>query len=319
MRIYSLLIFLSASAAFFLQGAIDADGKKIPAKGLSSINRNTAEAVVGFLSDDCLCGREAGTPDSRVAACFLASMLKDAGIAPMYGGFFQEFQIKKDTACVMMQNVLGIIPGRNPDEYVVVGAHYDHLGTDLALEGDRIYNGADDNASGVSAVMQIARAFVAEGKRPMRNVVIAFWDGEEKGLLGSRHFMDNFCCPERVAGYVNFDMIGRNSNPDRPMQVTYFYTAAFPEFGEWLRNDIRKYGLELDPDYNAWDNPVGGSDNASFALKGIPIIWYHTGGHPDYHKPGDHADKLNWDKVIEITKASFLNAWNLANMDLKRR
>ena len=77
--------------------------------------------------------------------------------------------------------------------------------------------------------------------------------------------------------------------------------------------DIKKYNLKLAPDYRPWDNPIGGSDNGSFAKAGVPIIWYHTDGHPDYHQPSDHADKLNWEKVVEITKASFLNAWNLAN------
>ena len=77
--------------------------------------------------------------------------------------------------------------------------------------------------------------------------------------------------------------------------------------------DIRKYGLQLEPDYRAWENPIGGSDNGSFAKVGIPIIWYHTDGHPDYHQPSDHADRLNWDKIVEITKASFLNMWKMAN------
>ena len=95
-----------------------------------------------------------------------------------------------------LNNVLGMIEGKNPDEIVIVGAHYDHLGTDLFLAGDRIYNGADDNASGVSAVLQIARAFLATGKQPERTVIFAFWDGEEKGLLGSRAFVDRF--PETV-------------------------------------------------------------------------------------------------------------------------
>ncbi len=106
-------------------------------------------------------------------------------------------------------------------------------------------------------------------------------------------------------GYLNFDMIGRNNKPQQPKQVVYFYTAAHPVFGDWLKEDIRKYGLQLEPDYRAWENPIGGSDNGSFAKVGIPIIWYHTDGHPDYHQPSDHADRLNWDKVVEITKASF--------------
>ena len=212
-----------------------------------------------------------------------------------------------------MRNVLAMIPGKNTKEYVIVGAHFDHLGIDPALDGDQIYNGADDNASGVSAVLQIARAFLASGQQPERNVIFAFWDGEEKGLLGSKYFVQTCPFVSQIKGYLNFDMIGRNNKPEQPKHVVYFYTAAHPSFGDWLKKDIKKYGLQLEPDYRAWDNPVGGSDNGTFAKAGIPIIWYHTDGHPDYHQPSDHADRLNWDKIVEITKASFLNMWKMAN------
>lgn len=306
-------------------------------KGLNSINRVSAEAIVGFLSDDELQGREAGTSGSRIAARYLAASLKDAGIIPLYGdSYFQSFEayakerqqkgarwqvhpdsishLKKETYRVLhMANVLGIIPGEKTDEYVIVGAHFDHLGIDETLANDQIYNGADDNASGVSAVLQIARAFKESGKKPMRNVIIAFWDGEEKGLLGSRYFVHNCDFIDDVKGYLNFDMIGRNNKPDCPNHVVYFYTASHPAFGQWLKDDIVRYGLRLEPDYRSWDCPVGGSDNASFALLDIPIIWYHTDGHPDYHQPSDHAERLNWEKIVDITKASFLNVWSLAN------
>ncbi|MGL5272632.1 MAG: M28 family metallopeptidase, partial [Phocaeicola sp.] len=188
-----------------------------------------------------------------------------------------------------------------------------HLGIDPMLAGDKIYNGADDNASGVSAVLQIAKAFLATGEQPERTVIFAFWDGEEKGLLGSKYFVQSFPGIKKVKGYLNFDMIGRNNNDANPTHVVYFYTEANPSFGEWLKNDIKKYNLNLTPNYRPWDKPVGGSDNASFALLDIPIIWYHTDGHADYHMPSDHSDKINWDKVVNITKASFLNLWNLAN------
>ena len=207
-----------------------------------------------------------------------------------------------------------MIPGKKTDEYVVVGAHYDHVGKDLTLEGDQIYNGADDNASGTSAALQIAKAFVESGVQPERNVIIAFWDGEELGELGSKYFVQT--CPfiGQVKGYLNFDMIGRNNKPDHPSYVVYFYTQAHPAFEQWLRGDIQKYHFNLDPNYRAWDKPIGGSDNGSFAVKDIPIIWYHTDGHPDYHQPGDEASKINYPKVVDITRAAFLNAWNLANM-----
>ena len=327
MKDFLLLAFLFAGNVILAQSSLE--------KGLNTINRSSAEATVNFLAGDELQGREAGFHGSRVSSEYIASLLQWMGIPPLADNYFQPFEacrkerqkkgrweVHPDSIAKLrqevhrklsMRNVLGMIPGKNTEEYVIVGAHFDHLGVDPALEGDRIYNGADDNASGVSAVLQIARAFVASGQQPERNVIFAFWDGEEKGLLGSEYFVQT--CPflSQIKGYLNFDMIGRNNKPQQPKQVVYFYTAAHPAFGDWLKEDIGKYGLQLEPDYRAWEHPVGGSDNGSFAKAGIPIIWYHTDGHPDYHQPSDHADRLNWDKIVEITKASFLNMWKLAN------
>ena len=306
-------------------------------KGLQSINQDKAEAIVEFLADDELLGREAGQPGSRIVARYLASELKEAGIAPLPGttAYYQPFeacaverqqkgrwQVHPDSLARLKQgthrslklnNILGWIPGERTDEYVIIGAHFDHIGYDPTLAGDQIYNGADDNASGVSAALQIARAFAASGKKPLRNVIFAFWDGEEKGLLGSKYFVQTCPFVKQIKGYLNFDMIGRNNKPDRPRHVVYFYTESHPAFGQWLKDDIKEYSLKLEPDYRAWDRPIGGSDNGSFALQEIPIIWYHTDGHPDYHQPGDHAERINWEKLTDITRAAFLNMWNLAN------
>ena len=326
-RDYLLLALLLVGNITFAQSPIE--------RALNTINRSSAEATINFLASDELQGREAGFHGSRVTSEYIVSLLQWMGVSPLADSYFQPFdayrkerqkkgrlEVHPDSIAKLkqevhqklsMRNVLGMIPGKNTKEYVIVGAHFDHIGIDPALDGDQIYNGADDNASGVSAVLQIARAFLASGQQPERNVIFAFWDGEEKGLLGSKYFVQT--CPflSQIKGYLNFDMIGRNNKPQQPKQVVYFYTAAHSVFGDWLKEDIRKYGLQLEPDYRAWENPIGGSDNGSFAKVGIPIIWYHTDGHPDYHQPSDHADRLNWDKIVEITKASFLNMWKMAN------
>lgn len=313
----------------------NAMAQKAMEKGLATINRATAEAHIRFLAADELRGRYAGTAEGRVAANYIASQLQQMGVAPLLESYFQPFD-----ACCMetrqgfrwethpdsvarltdvaylrcsMRNVLGVIPGRRTDEYVVIGAHYDHIGIAHGQKADSICNGADDNASGVSAVLQLARAFVASGVQPERTVVFAFWDGEELGLLGSKYFVRCHDKGKKLCAYLNYDMIGRNHFPDRPWHVVYFYTESHPAFGDWLRTAIKKFGLRLEPDYRPWDKPVGGSDNASFALIDVPVIWYHTDGHPDYHRPGDHAERINWEKVVDITKASFLNAWRMAN------
>lgn len=323
------LIALSLCLNFVLQAQAPKE------QGLQCINKQTAEAHISFLADDELEGREAGFQGGRIAGNYIVSTLKQLGISPLNDSYFQpfevynrerqkrqRFQVDPDSIAVIkngvhqrlaMRNVLGKIEGKNKDEYVIVGAHYDHLGFDPMLDGDQIYNGADDNASGVSAVLQIARAFVASGVQPERTIVFAFWDGEEKGLLGSKYFTQNFPQMKQVKGYLNFDMIGRNNDEANPTHVVYFYTEAHPVFGDWLKNDIIKYKLNLTPNYRPWDKPVGGSDNASFARLNIPVIWYHTDGHPDYHMPSDHVEKINWNKLVDITKAAYLNLWNLAN------
>ena len=321
-----LLIFCVAATVFPL--AADASApypnspKKVRAAKETAMNTITVEAArahIGFLASDCLYGRKTGSDGSRVAAAYIESMLRQYGISPLGSSYSHPFDVamrlreRNDSVRVAMKNVLGMIEGRNPDEYVVVGAHFDHLGVGAEVDGDSIYNGADDNASGVSAVLQIARAFAESGIQPERNVIFAFWDGEEKGLLGSKYFVQTCPFVKQIKGYLNFDMIGRNNNPDRPRHVVYFYTESHPAFGQWLKDDIKEYGLKLEPDYRAWNRPIGGSDNGSFALQEIPIIWYHTDGHPDYHQPGDHAERINWEKLTDITRAAFLNMWNLAN------
>lgn len=338
MKADSMAKIIGALAALFVS-ALCLRAQELVDKALQSITQPKAEAIVEFLADDQLQGREAGTHGARVAARYLASALKEAGVRPLGdGGYFHPFeacakerqrrgrwQVHPDSIALLKQepayrslhlcNVLGVVPGLRADEYVVVGAHYDHLGMDATLAGDKIYNGADDNASGVSAVLQIARAFMASGQQPLRTVVFALWDGEEKGLLGSRHFVQSCPFADKIKAYLNFDMIGRDHLPDVPGHVVYFYTESHPAFGQWLKDDIARHGLGLEPDYRPWDRPVSGSDNASFAARDIPVIWYHTDGHLDYHQPSDHACRLNWPKVTDITKAAFLAAWRLANVE----
>lgn len=108
-------------------------------------------------------------------------------------------------------------------------------------------------------------------------------------------------------------MIGRNQDESNPTHVVFFYTQEFPNYQEWLHTDIQKYELQITPSYKPCDNKLGGSDNVSFGRRDIPIMWFHTDGHPDYHKPTDHSDKLNWNKLVDITKASFLLMWKWAN------
>lgn len=323
-------LFSIAFVSLLFVGVLQAQSPK--EKGLHSISRNSAEAIIGFLASDALQGRKAGSAEGLIVGEYLISYLKELNIEPCYETYAQDFEAyrkkgerrysltkpnrkKEIGAALSLRNILGKIEGKRKNEYVIVGAHFDHLGVDTQLEGDQIYNGADDNASGVSAVLQLARAFAISGEQPERTVVFAFWDGEEIGTLGSSFFVENYIDRSAIKGYLNFDMIGRNNQEDVPEQHAFIYTAAYPAFQAWLEDDIRTYNLRLKPDFKPTERPIQGSDNVPFALHNIPILWYHTDGHPDYHQPGDHVEKLNWSKLVDITKASFLNLWYLANTD----
>ena len=334
--------YISLTAVALSAFSISAKSPKTPQitpkqKGYETINRITAEGHIGFLAADELAGREAGYPSGRIATAYIEAYFRTLGLEPWNGESYRQpfeayrkerqkkgrYKVHPDSIAVLkkevhqrlpLTNVMARIEGKNPNEIVVMGAHYDHLGVDPLLDGDKIYNGADDNASGVSAVLQIARAFLESGVKPERTIIFALWDGEEKGLLGSEHFVLTYPDLSKIKGYINFDMIGRNNNEAKPKHVVYFYTEAHPAFGEWLKNDVEKYGLQLEPNYRPWDRPIGGGDNGSFAKRDIPIIWYHTDGHPDYHQPSDHADRINYEKVVEITRAAYLNLWNMANL-----
>ena len=215
------------------------------------------------------------------------------------------------TKQIRTENIIAVVEGsEKPDEIIVVGAHYDHLG---AYNGF-IWNGADDNASGAVGMVGIARAFAATGTRPKRTVIFAGWTAEERGLLGSKYFLNTFPHPEKILYYHNYDMIGRSYDPAKPdSSVALLYTKSWSDAEKLARKAVEKYHLGLKINYSAWDNPTSGSDNATFAKKSIPIMWFHTGGHPEYHHPGDHADKIDWQKMRDIIKTSFVTLWELAN------
>lgn len=314
--IFTLLLFYSVLS--FSQTSLE--------KGLASINKQDAEAYIGLLASDSLQGREAGQIGGMMAAEYLRSVYEKIGVKPWRGQYFQPFSGSMFGGASHenpnMRNVLGYIAGKNSNGAVVIGAHYDHLGIRPTNTNDSIYNGADDNASGVSAVLQVAKAFIESGEKPERTVVFALWDGEEKGLLGSKFFVDDHFSyipipansPILIKGYINCDMIGRNKKGREPSHVAIFTSDNKPVFKEWVQEGIKNHGLILSPEFRSRDEMSGGSDHASFNNKGVPYIFYCTDIHPDYHRVTDSAEKINYDKVTEIAKSAFLNLWKMANI-----
>lgn len=295
-------------------------------RGYGFITEENARNIIAVLASDSLQGREAGCVGGCMAADYIVSLMDKAGLLVLEQPFIAVKNVNNwitsadtDITALIEQgnenrrlrNIIAVLPGSG-EGTVVVGAHYDHLGTDTTIVGDQCYNGADDNASGVSAVLQIAVAMKMSGARPRRTMVFAFWDGEEKGLLGSRYFVRKHPVIDDVVAYMNFDMVGRGP-VDNSKHLSYLYTAANPLFGDWLRADAELRAFCFEPSYKASENLLGGSDNAPFARAGVPIVWYHTEGHPDYHRPSDTYDKVDYPKLLDITRAAYLCAWRLAN------
>jgi len=220
-------------------------------------------------------------------------------------------ETRVNSSIIRARNVIGVIEGKRTDEIVVVGAHYDHLGS----YGGYVWNGADDNASGTVAVMTLARAMMATGEKPERTIVFAAWTGEEKGLLGSSYFTEH---PYRknIFAYINFDMIGRNGENDSAgTECRLVYTKAYSSIEENNRKFNEEKELGLDVSYHPQEKPHGGSDHTPFAEKNIPILYYLAGHNEEYHTPADELDKINYDKMARIIRLSFTDLWNLANCE----
>ncbi len=220
-------------------------------------------------------------------------------------------------------NVMAFIEGKDErikDEIVVISAHYDHLG----IRGEDIYNGADDNGSGTTALLEMAAAYAkakAEGFGPNRSVLLIWVSGEEKGLLGSKYYVENPIFPlENTVVDVNVDMIGRvdEAHINNPRYIYVIGSNRLStELHEINERMNEKYtDVELDYTYNAKDDPnryYYRSDHYNFAELGIPSIFYFSGVHEDYHKISDTVEKIQFEKMEVITKLVFYTSWQLAN------
>ena len=309
----------------------------------NSINNKDLYKHIEVLSSDSLEGRETGKPGQKMAAEYIANHFKKIGIPPYKRKtYYQKFKVKserhickcddcdlaffkrifKSNQTIRGENVLGYIEGSDlKDELLIITAHYDHLGKHDSL----IFNGADDDASGVSAALEIAEAFMLakkEGYGPRRSILIMPVSGEEKGLLGSRYYTDNPIYPlENTVANLNIDMIGRLD--DWHDNGNYVYLIGSDRLSYDLHNLNEKInddyiGIDLDYRFNDKDDPnryYYRSDHYNFAKNNIPVIFYFNGVHEDYHKPSDTIEKIDFDKINTITRLIFLTAWEIANRD----
>jgi hypothetical protein len=214
-------------------------------------------------------------------------------------------------------NVVGILRGSDPvlrNEYVVFSAHIDHTGICAPTAADRICNGADDDASGTSAIMELAEAYAMLPVKPRRSMVFLGVSGEEKGLLGSAYYADNPTVPiENIAANVNLDMIGRN-NPDSVVVIGQTYSSLGPLL---QRVNAQQPALRMTVSDDLWPDQrfFFRSDHFNFARREVPAIFFFTGTHEDYHRPSDTVDKIDLDKITRITRLIFHYGLAIANDD----
>ncbi|MFD1017055.1 M28 family peptidase [Winogradskyella rapida] len=279
------------------------------------VAENKIEADVEYLANDKLEGRQTGTAGEVLASEYLVKRFKAMGVAPKgTDGYLQSFSFKPKTdphsevdfttnadSTITGHNVIGYIDN-NAATTVVIGAHYDHLGYGgegslYRGEDKAVHNGADDNASGVAVMLNLASRLKVKNEqaevKDRNNYLFMAFSGEEMGLLGSNYFSKNPTIDASSINYmINMDMVGR-MKADSTLAV--YGTGTSPMFKQTLKSNNDKFKIVEN------ESGVGPSDHTSFYLIDVPVLHFFTGQHEDYHKPGDDAEKLNYDGMNLIS------------------
>lgn len=288
----------------------------------TDITAGDIETHIRYLAQDSLRGRQAGTPGEALAARYIADHFRQFGLQPLGedSTYYQQFTVNMatlnnphsaDSVTVpegerIARNVVGMVRGSaRPNEYIILGAHFDHLGMgefgSLYTRGEpRIHNGADDNASGTSGLLELAQYFAKH--RPQKSIIFVAFSGEEMGLLGSQHFVDNPPVPlQNIQAMINMDMIGR-LNDNKLIIMGTGTTDRWQTLIEEANTD--SLNIQTQP------GGTGASDHTSFYNKQIPVLHYFTDTHADYHRPSDDTQYINFegeDRVLEHLKRVVLN------------
>jgi len=309
-QLLTLLVLLSFAAGVSAQTAQVAK---------TSALQGNLRKHVGYLASEKLEGRRTGTQGATFAAGYIANQFAKLKLKPGARGingkpnFLQPFPYgKPDGPAVSGYNVVGILDGRDKtlrNEAIVIGAHYDHLGKggtgSLAANSTEIHYGADDNASGTAAIIELARLF-AKDKSNKRTLIFIAFSAEEEGLFGSKFYTNNPVFPiENTVAMINLDMVGRLNNNKltvggigtatewkRLVESKNINEAAIIPAATNVKTNVpplNKFDLALNED------GFGPSDHSSFYLKKVPVLFLFTGVHLDYHKPSDTAEKINYD------------------------
>jgi len=277
----------------------------LPILVCGQINPKNLKKHIKYLSSDKMKGRETGMLGSSKAADYVEKYFKKYKLQPKgEDGFRQNFPAKITRVKIVnnerkSDNIIGFLDNEAPYT-IVVGAHYDHLGTgDIGGSKDslgvgKIHNGADDNASGVAGLLELARHYATNDIKESYNILFIGFGAEELGLVGSRYFTENPTIPlNSIQWMLNMDMIGRYNPENGVAVIGYGTSSAFPKIFEGISSSIK---------FNKSKDGNGGSDQTSFYKKNIPVLFFHTGGHDDYHKPTDDEHKIDYKAMEAILK-----------------
>lgn len=311
------------------QNGLVKDDKTPLKKFINTITEDELKTHLFTIASDEMQGRDTGSEGQKKAGKYLIEHYQNLGLSyPLAAeSFYQPVPSKfMKTAWSPTlpdsENIWVYLEGGElKEEVIVISAHYDHIG----MKNNEIYNGADDNGSGTSALLEIADAFVQakkEGFTPKRSILFLHVTGEEYGLHGSRYYAENPILPiENTIANINIDMIGRRGN-GKETNDNYVYVIGSDRLSTDLHTLSEKaneyVGLELDYTYNDLNDPnrfYYRSDHYNFARKGIPAIFYFDGVHEDYHKTTDTVDKIDFPLFTKRTKLAFATAWKLANAE----
>jgi Zn-dependent M28 family amino/carboxypeptidase len=296
----------------------------------ASITAKELKENLYVYASDYFQGRETGTVGQRRAVDFLQNFYSTQGIeeAKDTDNYTQPMKLNIKGVEVETENVAAIIKGSKfPDEYIVISSHLDHIG----IKNGEINNGADDDGSGTVALLEIAEAFKMAadvGQGPKRSLIFLHVTGEEKGLLGSSYYANNPLYPlTQTMTNLNVDMIGRTDPKREDKDPNYIYLIGADRLSQDLHDiseatNTKYTQFKLDYTFNEEKDPnrfYYRSDHYNFAKNNIPVIFYFSGTHEDYHKPGDTPDKIMYDLLAKRTQLIFYTAWELANRTDKIR
>ena len=280
---------------------------------------------VYYLASDKMKGRGTGSKQANKASEYVKKHFKKYGLQPMgTQGYYQPFtavvrKVVVEDSLRPSRNVIGFLDN-GAEKTVIIGAHYDHLGegkqgSSLAADSyGMIHNGADDNASGTAGLLELARYFSQNGVKEPVNFLFISFGAEELGLLGSKHYVANPTYPlEKTHWMLNMDMIGR-FNPESGVSIIGYGTS--PQFeGIFEKIDNENFIKH----YTGYEGR-GGSDQTSFYIHGIPVLFFHTGGHPDYHAPTDDAEKIDYVSlkgILDLEKAVIEGSFGVKKMEFR--